>query len=68
MFESAFHEGFFQGALSARLGKLVKVSQETNYAGEAGTRCRRLAVDVLGHVQVASANRQRRLYPEAAAE
>ena len=46
MFECAFHEGFFQGALSARLGKPVKVSQETNYAGEAGTWCRRLAVDL----------------------
>ena len=46
MFECAFHEGFFQGALSARLGKPVKVSQETNYAGDAGTWCRRLAVDV----------------------
>jgi predicted hydrocarbon binding protein len=46
MFECAFHEGFFQGALSAHLGKPVKVSQETNYAGEAGTWCRRLAVEV----------------------
>jgi predicted hydrocarbon binding protein len=46
MFECAFHEGFFQGALSARLGKPVRVSQETNYAGDAGTWCRRLAVDV----------------------
>ena len=47
MFECAFHEGFFQGALSARLGKAVKVSQKTNYAGDAGTWCRRLSVDVL---------------------
>ena len=46
MFECAFHEGFFKGALSARLGKPVKVSQETNYAGEAGTWCRCLAVQV----------------------
>jgi predicted hydrocarbon binding protein len=46
MFECAFHEGFFQGALSSRLGEPVKVSQETNYAGEAGTWCRRLAVEV----------------------
>jgi len=46
MFECAFHEGFFQGALSARLGRPVKVSQETNYAGDAGTWCRRLAVDM----------------------
>jgi predicted hydrocarbon binding protein len=45
-FECAFHEGFFQGALSERLGKPVKVSQETSYAGDAGTWCRRLAVDV----------------------
>jgi predicted hydrocarbon binding protein len=46
MFECAFHEGFFQGALGARTGKPVKVSQETNYAGEAGTWCRRLVVDM----------------------
>jgi len=46
MFECAFHEGFFQGALSARLGKPVKVSQETDCAGDGGTWCRRLAVDV----------------------
>ena len=46
MFECAFHEGFFQGALGARLGKQVAVRQETNYEGEAGTWCRRLAVDV----------------------
>ncbi|MDE1857869.1 MAG: hypothetical protein KGI26_02215 [Thaumarchaeota archaeon] len=46
MFECAFHEGFFQGALEARLAKSVTVRQETNYEGEAGTWCRRLAVDV----------------------
>ena len=46
MFECAFHEGFFQGALGARMGRQVTVHQETNYAGEAGTWCRRLAVDV----------------------
>lgn len=46
MFECAFHEGFFQGALEARLGKPVTVKQETNYEGEAGTWCRRLATDV----------------------
>ena len=46
MFECAFHEGFFQGALSTRMGKPVKVSQETNYAGDAGTWCRRLVADV----------------------
>jgi predicted hydrocarbon binding protein len=45
MFECAFHEGFFQGALSARLGKPVTVRQQVNYEGEAGTWCRRLAVD-----------------------
>lgn len=43
MFECAFHEGFFEGALGERVGKPVKVSQETNYEGEAGTWCRRLA-------------------------
>ncbi len=46
MFECAFHEGFFQGALAARLGKPVAVHQETNFEGEAGTWCRRLAVTV----------------------
>ena len=46
MFECAFHEGFFQGALSARMGRRVNVSQETNYAGDAGTWCRRLAVEL----------------------
>lgn len=46
MFECAFHEGFFQGAISERLGKPVTVRQQTNYEGEAGTWCRRLAVDV----------------------
>lgn len=46
MFECAFHEGFFQGALSAKLGRQVNVRQETNYEGEAGTWCRRLAADV----------------------
>lgn len=45
MFECAFHEGFFQGALSAKSGKQVKLHQETNYEGEAGTWCRRLAAD-----------------------
>lgn len=45
MFECAFHEGFFQGALSAHLGKPVTVRQETNYEGEAGTWCRRLMVE-----------------------
>ena len=46
MFECAFHEGFFQGALEGRLGRPVTVRQQTNYEGEAGTWCRRLAVDV----------------------
>ena len=45
MFECAFHEGFFQGAIGERLGKPVSVRQQTNYEGEAGTWCRRLAVD-----------------------
>ncbi|MDG6982897.1 MAG: hypothetical protein JRM74_05525 [Nitrososphaerota archaeon] len=48
MFECAFHEGFFQGALEARMGKPVTVKQQTNYEGEAGTWCRRLAVDISG--------------------
>lgn len=46
MYECAFHEGFFQGAFSARLGKTVTLRQSTNYEGEAGTWCRRLTADV----------------------
>jgi predicted hydrocarbon binding protein len=46
MFECSFHEGFFQGALEARLGKPVTVSQVTNNQGDAGTWCRRLAIQV----------------------
>jgi len=45
-FESTFHEGFFQGALETRFVRRVNVRQETNYEGEAGTRCRHPAVDV----------------------
>jgi predicted hydrocarbon binding protein len=46
MYECAFHEGFFQGAISASLGRPVTLVQKTNYEGEAGTWCRRLAADV----------------------
>jgi predicted hydrocarbon binding protein len=46
MYECALHEGFFQGALSTKLGKPVSFRQETNYEGTAGTWCRRLAADV----------------------
>lgn len=46
MYECAFHEGFFQGALGAKLGRPVTMRQDTNYEGEAGTWCRRLAADV----------------------
>ena len=46
MYECAFHEGFFQGAQSERLGREVKLRQQTNYEGEAGTWCRRLVTDV----------------------
>jgi predicted hydrocarbon binding protein len=45
MYECAFHEGFFQGALSVKTGKPVTLTQETNYEGEAGTWCRRLSAD-----------------------
>lgn len=44
MFECAFHEGFFQGALATKLGRPVTVRQSANFEGEAGTWCRRLAV------------------------
>ena len=46
MYECAFHEGFFQGALSLLTGKKVNLRQETNYEGEAGTWCRRLVADI----------------------
>ncbi len=46
MCECAFHEGFFQGALSAKLGKEVTMRQQTNYGGEAGTWGRRLVGDI----------------------
>jgi predicted hydrocarbon binding protein len=45
MYECAFHEGFFQGALSAKLGKTVSFHQDTNYEGRAGTWCRLLVAD-----------------------
>jgi predicted hydrocarbon binding protein len=46
MHDCAFHEGFFQGALSAKLGRPVSLRQETNYEGAAGTWCRKLVADV----------------------
>ena len=46
MFECAFHEGFFQGALATKLGKQVTVRQTTNYEGDAGTWCRRLVAEI----------------------
>lgn len=46
MYECAFHEGFFQGALSTKLKKSVELKQETNYEGAAGTWCRRLVADL----------------------
>jgi len=45
MFECAFHEGFFRGALSTKLGKPVGFRQEGNYEGTSGTWCRRLVSD-----------------------
>ena len=45
-YECAFHEGFFQGALSLMTGKKVSLRQETSYEGEAGTWCRRLVADI----------------------
>ncbi len=46
MYQCALHEGFFKGALSARLGRDVTITQDTNFEGEAGTWCRRLSTDV----------------------
>jgi predicted hydrocarbon binding protein len=44
IFDCPFHEGFFDGVLSTYLGRDVKVIQETNFKGEAGTWCRRYVV------------------------
>jgi predicted hydrocarbon binding protein len=46
MYECALHEGFFEGALSLKLGRPVTFKQDTNYEGAAGTWCRRLSSDV----------------------
>lgn len=45
MYECAFHEGFFHGALSAKLGRSVNFRQDTNFEGTAGTWCRMLVSD-----------------------
>jgi hypothetical protein len=45
MFNCAFHEGFFQALLSAKLGRKARIRQETNSAGAAGTWCRRFVLD-----------------------
>jgi predicted hydrocarbon binding protein len=45
MYDCAFHEGFFSGFLSSMSGKEVRVTQETNFAGAAGTWCRRYVTD-----------------------
>ena len=44
-FECAFHEGFFHGALTAKVGHPVNLRQELSREGEAGTWCRKLASD-----------------------
>lgn len=46
MYDCAFHEGFFQGALGTKAGRPVALRQQTNYEGEAGTWCRRLVADI----------------------
>ncbi|MBI2185205.1 MAG: hypothetical protein HYU39_09645 [Thaumarchaeota archaeon] len=46
MFNCAFHEGFFEGLLSTRMGRKVKLEQITNFEGSAGTWCRRYVTDV----------------------
>ncbi len=45
MYHCAFHEGFFKGLLATRFGVNVKVSQQTNFEGIAGTWCRRFVAD-----------------------
>ncbi len=46
VYECAFHEGFFQGALSAKARKTVSLRQQTNNEGESGTWCRKLVADI----------------------
>ena len=46
MYDCAFHEGFFKGALSGKSQKEVKLHQITNFEGAAGTWCRRYISDV----------------------
>ncbi len=46
MYECAFHEGFFQGALGAKAGRRVSVHQQTNHEGESGTWCRKIVTDI----------------------
>ena len=46
MYDCAFHEGFFEGALSAKAGRPVSLRQQTNYEGESGTWCRKLVADI----------------------
>lgn len=45
MYECAFHEGFFEGAIASKTRKRVTFHQETNYEGEAGTWCRVMVAD-----------------------
>ncbi|MEM2236813.1 MAG: hypothetical protein QXR26_04720 [Candidatus Caldarchaeum sp.] len=46
LFECSFHEGFFAGLLSHRLGRDVKVRQEAGMSGESGTWTRVYKFDV----------------------
>lgn len=46
LYECVLHEGFFQGALSVKLGKPVEFRQEASYEGTSGTWCRRLVADI----------------------
>jgi predicted hydrocarbon binding protein len=46
MYDCAFHEGFFKGALEKKSQGDVKLSQVTNFEGVAGTWCRRYLTDL----------------------
>jgi len=45
MYDCAFHEGFFESVISARLDRKVGLKQVTNFEGNAGTWCRRYISD-----------------------
>lgn len=45
IFRCTFHEGFFEAAISSKIGRQVKIRQETALRGGAGTWSRRYFVE-----------------------